>query len=592
MVVRRVMLIVGLSLVVLAPQALGSDDALIAPAAAKAIPAASDGDDQAGDVSAAFVVSPQARTGAKRKPAPRTAGTKSMPRNARREAGPAERLAYSGARVARGQSSRSASQPSQTATAEPPAMRDVRGPAADYNVRQAQYAAAGQGPPFDPGPGFGGGPAFAAGPSYSAATAQSEPIGFSGARFQPSMPVDPSLGASMFEDPVEMSDPLDIEAPAPAVSSREWLRKGYWYTQQSAVFMSRSTNVKNSTVLSTDFSSSSVAHYLNFLQIPIDPGFRPGVRSTVGRYIGRDARNRDHSVEFTFLGFANWKTAGGLDAAIPGNIFSNIDPAAAVTGASTPVFNAANTQTFAEASSFDSYELNYVIDRRPVRDQMVYTRDSTWIRRGTPSRMPAIFAGIRVVTINERLNYLSSSSVGNGTYNIFTHNNLVGPQAGFDWFFDHNDWRLGTRLKGGAMVNWTNQTTSVQILDFAGAPLVPNRNQHASDNIFAFVGEINFIGAYRLRPNFAIRVSYDLMWVTSLALAQNQLNFTPTPIAIDFRRPRAVLSRRFDRLRIVALGKRREADKPRSRRSLARRNRKNSGGSRLGAHRRLHENRA
>ncbi len=382
------------------------------------------------------------------------------------------------------------------------------------------------GPGFAAGGPMGGGPAFGGGPPFSAAMAQSEPIGFSGARFQPSMPVDPSLGASMFEEPIEMADPLDPDAPAPAVSSGEWLRNGYWYTQQSVVFMNRSSNVKNSIILSTDFSSSNIPHYLNFLQIPITPGFRPGIRSTVGRYIGRDARNRDHSVEFTFLGFSNWRASEGLNAVTAGGIFSNIDPSP-----STPVFNAANSQSFAEASLFDSYELNYVIDRRPLRDQMVYTRDSTWVRRATPSRMPAIFAGIRVVTINERLNYISSANIGNGTYNVFTHNTLVGPQAGFDWYFDHNNWRLGTRLKGGALVNFADQATSVQILGLNGAPLVANRDQKASDSALAFVGEVNFVAAYRLRPNFSIRASYDLLWATSLALAQNQVTFTPSPIA-------------------------------------------------------------
>ena len=210
----------------------------------------------------------------------------------------------------------------------------------------------------------------------------SEPLGFSGSHFQESAPVDPSMGSEVFEDPYPpLEESLDPNAPAPTISSGEWMRGGYWYTQQSAVFMNRSSNVKNSIILSTDFTSSNIPHYLNFLQIPIDPGFRPGVRSTVGRYLGRDAKNRDHSVEFTFLGFSNWRASDGITAVSPGGIFSNVDPSNA-----TPVFTGSNSQTFAEASLFDSYELNYRIDRRPKRDQMIYTRDSTWIRQATPSR--------------------------------------------------------------------------------------------------------------------------------------------------------------------------------------------------------------
>ena len=481
----------------------------------------SNSDGEAGGVSqAAFVTAPKVRPGAKRKPGPRPTAGRPAQADGRRGVAQADPLGFNEVRMDR--ATRPAGPPVRRASAESPAAPSAERPFVDRDVRPAQFNGPSSGFPV-------GGPPWADASPWVGGSAQSEPLGFSGARFQPSAPVDPSLGESLFEEPIEMADPYDPDAPVPALSSGDWLRNGRWYTQQSAVYMSRSTNVKNSIVLSTDFTSSNIGHYLNFLQIPLQLGFRPGIRSTVGRYLGRDARNRDHSVEFTYLGFSNWKASDGITAVTGGGIFSNIDPAASTSGA-TPVFNQSNAQAFAEASNFNSFELNYVLERRPLRDQMVYTRDSTWVRRATPSRMPALFGGLRVVTINERLNYTATSAEGNGLYNVFTHNNLVGPQGGFDWFYDHNDWRAGVRAKGAAMVNWNNQTTSVHIDDFNGAPLVPHRDQHASQNIFAFVGELNFIGSYRIRPNFSIRASYDLMWVTNLALAQNQVTFTPSSV--------------------------------------------------------------
>jgi len=41
-----------------------------------------------------------------------------------------------------------------------------------------------------------------------------------------------------------------------------------------------------------------------------------------------------------------------------------------------------------------------------------------------------------------------------------------------------------------------------------------------------FVGELNVIANYQIGPNCGLRFSYDTMFVTNLALAQNQLNFT------------------------------------------------------------------
>jgi hypothetical protein len=68
----------------------------------------------------------------------------------------------------------------------------------------------------------------------------------------------------------------------------------------------------------------------------------------------------------------------------------------------------------------------------------------------------------------------------------------------------------------------------VRILDANGTPLSPNRDEFDEDHTLAFVGGLNFIGQYRFRPSFGLRVSYDLLWVTDLALAQNQLTFFPS----------------------------------------------------------------
>ena len=356
-----------------------------------------------------------------------------------------------------------------------------------------------------------------------------EPLGFSGSLMQGGGMGSPAPQAGIFDEepqPEIAEDPYDLDAPAPTISSSDWLRSGRWYTQQSAVYMSRENAVRNWLVLGFDFSSSALPHYQNFLQIPVSMGFQPGIRSTIGRYWGRDDRNRDHSAEFTYLGLGQFHTAGSITAVSNGGIFTAIDPSL-----STPAYTAANTQSFAQTSNFNSFELNYRIERRLMRDKLVYTRDSTWVREAVASPLPAVFAGLRVLTINEKLAYLSSATaslIANGTYDVKTTNNLIGPQVGMDWFYEHTDWRAGIRLKSGALVNWASQTSQVFILDANGNPLVPNRNEHASSSVLGFVGEFSVITAYRFTPNFSLRASYDMIWVTDLALAQNQLTFRPS----------------------------------------------------------------
>ncbi len=315
-----------------------------------------------------------------------------------------------------------------------------------------------------------------------------------------------------------------FDAPAPAVSSGEWIRNGCWYTQQSAVYLSRSVGPKNSQILATELQATVFEHDNPFLQIPIDMGWEPGLRSTLGRHIGRDARNRDHSIEFTFLGLTRWHVGGGLTSLAGNNIFTNLDPTFDL-----PTFNRSTSQTFEQSSDFNSFELNYRVDNRLSRDQMVYTRDSTWVRRATPGVLCSLYAGVRGVGINEQLSWLAESDVpvSTGSYFVVTHNTLVGPQAGLDAFYERADWRVGVRSRAGVMVNWATQSSTVRILDANGAPLEPNRDEYAKVHDASFVGELGFVGAYHLRPYFALRCSYDLMWATNLALAQNQLTFNP-----------------------------------------------------------------
>jgi hypothetical protein len=343
---------------------------------------------------------------------------------------------------------------------------------------------------------------------------------------EPAQRVEAPVEGDLLHEGEHYHEPMYWDEPAPAVSSGEWLKNGPWYTQQSAVYMNRSTNVKNSIILSVDLSSSQLLpHYRNFLQIPLDLGYEPGMRSTIGRVLGRDDRNRNHAVEFTFTGLTHWQTAGSMTAVQPGGIFVDIllDPSFQV-----PVFNAADHQTMFESSNLNTYEFNYRIDRRLPRDRVVYSRDSTWVRQADPAPLPSVLAGLRVAFNNESLNWFSQSSDGTGTYHIVTHNNMVGPQVGVEWFYERGDWRLGARGKTAAVVNWADESTRVRILNTAGAPLQPNRDEDAENHVLGFIGEINAIGVYHLSPHFALRFTYDIMFITNQALAQNQVTFAPT----------------------------------------------------------------
>ena len=352
-----------------------------------------------------------------------------------------------------------------------------------------------------------------------------EPLGFSGAQATPRGPVDAPHVSGVFDETyVPFHEPARPHCPAPTASSGEWIRDGFWYTQQSAVYLSPSAGPKNDVVLATDLQATILPESNPMLSIPTDIGWAPGLRSVLGRRVGRDYRNRDHSIEFTFLGLTHWGAAAGLESLTGGGIFTNIDPTLAV-----PAFNQSRFQRFDLTSDFNSYEVNYRIERRLARDRLIYSRDSVWIRQATPALLPALFVGLRIVNLDERLSWLAESDVepSTGSYLVRTTNRMVGPQIGGDLFYERSDWRFGARARAAAVVNWAAQSSDVRILDSNGDPLLPNRDEYAKVHEASFVGEFNFSTSYHLRPNFAMRFSYDLMWLTNLALAQNQLTFNP-----------------------------------------------------------------
>jgi hypothetical protein len=125
----------------------------------------------------------------------------------------------------------------------------------------------------------------------------------------------------------------------------------------------------------------------------------------------------------------------------------------------------------------------------------------------------------------------------NGNYNVKTRNFMFGPQLGADVTWQTALWKFGVRVKGGGMVNFTDQHSDVSGVNaFSGNPVgVPFAFQnHRSGNTLAFVGEINLTGAYYLRPNLAIRATTDLMWINQAALASEQINFfDPIPTVVN-----------------------------------------------------------
>jgi hypothetical protein len=266
-------------------------------------------------------------------------------------------------------------------------------------------------------------------------------------------------------------------------------------------------------------------------------GVEPGIRATVGRFIGRDWENRDHSVEVSFLGINEFKTGQGIRSQTDGGLILLLDQKqGGVNGADVWISD--------YSSRFYSIETDLRLRHRPDRDRLVMAPDGTWTRQYTSSYIPSLLLGLRYVNLNEDYSFQSRSiaeritrSEFGADYDIAARNDLIGIQIGGDLINQHEQWYWGVRSKAGAYVNFAEQDTVAQFNDLrAPGPDAPGdpsidiapRVEHASRANEAFFGELSVMAAYHFNPNFTARASYDFMWLAGVALAPDQFTFSET----------------------------------------------------------------
>jgi hypothetical protein len=266
-------------------------------------------------------------------------------------------------------------------------------------------------------------------------------------------------------------------------------------------------------------------------------GVEPGMRLTVGRFIGRDWENRDHSIETTFLGINEYQTGQGIRSQTEGGLILLLDQKQGGV-------NGADVWISEHNSRFYSIETDLRLRHRPDKDRLVMAPDGTWTRQYTSSYMPSGLLGLRYVNLNEDYTFLSRSIAEGITraefgadYDIETQNDLIGLQVGGDFINQRERWYWGVRGKAGAYVNFAEQDTVAQFNDLrAPGPDAPGdpsidiapRVEHASRANAAFMGELSLMAAYNFTPNFTARASYDFMWLAGVALAPDQFTFSET----------------------------------------------------------------
>ncbi|MEX0585185.1 MAG: hypothetical protein WD176_00985, partial [Pirellulales bacterium] len=243
--------------------------------------------------------------------------------------------------------------------------------------------------------------------------------------------------------------------------------------------------------------------------------YEPGTRVTIGKFYGRDLENRDRQLEVSYFGAFDWSSAYTVTAS-PNQFLET------TLANNAPGFQGASAHTYLYESDLNSVEINAKLSSRLPRDRMVLQPDGHWYRECTPSWLPTYLAGIRWINAEEQFAFGAIGPQQFALYDITTHNDLLGVQLGFEMFEQHCRWNWGGTVKVGGYVNFADQHT---VYDANVGGFAFNRDEMKSGEQLSLAIELNLRASYQLRPNLAIRIGYDFMFLQGLALGPQQLEF-------------------------------------------------------------------
>lgn len=330
---------------------------------------------------------------------------------------------------------------------------------------------------------------------------------------------------------------------APIESTSTWLQRGFWYAETDAVVLNRMFKRDDMRLAAQDqnvdippIASSQTGQgvslgfnplFLNTNRILILNGSLPGedasVRATLGKFLFRDSRNRDHTLEFTVYGGGEWDQQRQLSSETANGLFVPFF----IDGGNRS-FDASTRQTVDYKSNLDSFELNYRVKQRLGHDQLVMDPNGNWHRALNSGFERNYLFGMRFLELSDTLDWQATDILTNGvaqgndgSYFIRTKNDLFGFQAGGGLTYQTPRWSVGTRVKGGIFVNDALGNTA---LNFT-ADDAADANLRLRENQLSFIGEFGLQAKYHVTPNVSVRAGYDMMLLTSIALAPDQATF-------------------------------------------------------------------
>ena len=248
-----------------------------------------------------------------------------------------------------------------------------------------------------------------------------------------------------------------------------------------------------------------------------NPGTAPGIRLFGGRL-----RKNGIGWEFGYTGvfgmFGERTARGSGDLRVPGALGSVVD-------GWTNLDAVRSTYT----SSLNMCEVNIFTSR--VTTKGGPRSPFPWHRvHGTFEHEFQWLGGFRWAGFNDvaNLHVDASQPINNdGTYSITTTSQMLGPQIGFKTKRRWNNWSTEGWVKTMLAGTFLNADSApIDTLAGGGVPYRPQAS--ARDVGVGFIGDMNYSIVRRLNRKWSLRAGYNLIWISGVALAPNQFDFSST----------------------------------------------------------------
>lgn len=143
-------------------------------------------------------------------------------------------------------------------------------------------------------------------------------------------------------------------------------------------------------------------------------------------------------------------------------------------------------------------------------------------------------AGFRWAGLDEQavLAFSPAGNPGGGLYGVNSNSNIFAAQVGARARAAWERWAFESWAKvalGGTSMSQSQAPIVNSILNVDGQPFVERSARSATEAGVGFIGDMNFTLTYRFTETWGLRLGYNLIWLSGVALAPNQFDFTAPP---------------------------------------------------------------